>query len=51
MPGDFDRCVRRGGRVRTLKPKGKKSDVYLHVCYPTDGGPPVEGEVKRRKSK
>lgn len=49
MPADFDRCVRRGGRVRTLKPKGEKSDVYLRVCYPVGGGSPVHGETKRKK--
>ncbi len=46
MPADFDRCVRRGGRVRTIKPK---KGVYLHVCYPTDGGAPIHGEVKKNK--
>ncbi len=46
MPALFDRCVRRGGRVRTIKPK---AGVYLHVCYPAGGGPPVSGEVKHDK--
>jgi len=49
MPKKFDRCVRGGGRVRTIKPKGKKSSTYLHVCYPKGGGPPVAGEVKHKK--
>ncbi len=49
MPARFDRCVKSGGRVRTLKPKGKASKTYLRVCYPKGGGPPVSGEVKKRK--
>lgn len=43
MPGAFDRCVRRGGRVRTIKPK---KGTYIRVCYPTDGGSPISGKVK-----
>ncbi len=46
MPALFDRCVRRGGRVRTVKPK---EGVFLHICYPPGGGPPVSGEVKPNK--
>lgn len=46
MPESFTRCVRRGGRVRTIKPR---SDVYIKVCYPTGGGAPVHGEVKHTK--
>jgi hypothetical protein len=42
-PANFDRCVRRGGKVKTIKPR---PDVYVHVCYPTSGGSPVHGEVK-----
>lgn len=48
MPADFDRCVRRGGRVRTVKPR---ADVYIHVCYPKGGGDPVHGEVKKVEKK
>lgn len=51
MPAKFDRCVSRGGRVRTIKPRGQGSKVYLHVCYPVGGGSPVSGEVKKRKTK
>lgn len=48
MPKAFTRCVKSGGRIRTIKPKGKKSSTYLHVCYPKGGGSPVKGEVKRK---
>jgi len=51
MPEKFTRCVKAGGRVRTIKPKGIKSRTYIHVCYPKGGGPPVSGEIKRRKGK
>jgi hypothetical protein len=48
MPMIFDKCVREGGRVKTINPaKGK----YLHICYPKDGGSPVAGEVKETKKK
>lgn len=50
MPADFEKCRREGGRIRTIKPKGKGSKTYLHVCYPKGGGPPVSGEVKERLS-
>jgi len=51
MPAKFTKCVKSGGRVRTIKPKGSKSRTYLHICYPPGGGSPVSGEVKHRKSK
>jgi hypothetical protein len=51
MPKAFDRCVNRGGRVRTVKPKGKSSSIYVRVCYPKRGGPSVSGGVKKRKTK
>jgi len=51
MPEKFRKCVREKGRVRTLKPKGKKSPAYIKVCYPRGGGSPVSGEVKHRKPK
>jgi hypothetical protein len=47
MPEAFDRCVRRGGSVRTIKPR---EDVFIHVCYPKGGGSPVHGEVKHVKN-
>lgn len=46
MPEAFVRCQRRGGRIRTIKPR---PDVYIKVCYPTDGGPAVHGEVHNVK--
>lgn len=46
MPALFDRCVRRGGRVRTKKLSG---DRYIHICYPKDGGTSVSGEVKHKE--
>lgn len=45
MPKGFDYCESHGGRIRTIKPKGKKSNVYLHVCYLN--GKSYAGEVKR----
>ena len=51
MPRKFNQCVKAGGRVRTVKPKGQKSSTYIHVCYPKGGGKSVSGEVKHRKSK
>ena len=47
MPAKFNKCVKSGGRVRTIKPKGKGSSTYLHVCY--KGRKAVSGEVKYRK--
>lgn len=49
MPKSFNKCVSGGGRVRTIKPKGKESPTYVHVCYPKGGGSPISGEVKKRK--
>ena len=51
MPKRFTKCVKAGGRVRTLKPKGKKSKKYLHVCYPKGGGSPSAGHVKTAKGR
>lgn len=49
MPKEFDSCVKRGGRVRTMKPKGQKSSTYIKVCY--IGGKSYSGHVKHRKKK
>lgn len=49
MPKAFDSCVKAGGRVRTLKPKGKGSRTYIKVCCPKSGGPCVGGHTKKRK--
>jgi len=51
MPAAFDRCVRRGGRVRTLKPKGEGSRTFVRVCYPRGGGSPISDEPRERKEK
>jgi len=44
MPAGFDRCVKNGGRVRTIK-RGK--DKYQHICYLH--GSSYAGEVKTKK--
>jgi len=49
MPEKFTRCVKAGGRVRTIKPKGKKSRTYLHVCFDRKTGKSYRGEIKKRK--
>lgn len=46
MPKAFRRCVKKGGRVRTVKPRAGK---YLHVCYL--GGKSYAGEVKTTKKR
>lgn len=46
MPEAFIRCVRRNGRVRTVKPR---PGVFIKVCYPKGGGAPVHGEVEHTK--
>jgi len=50
MPEAFTRCVRKHGRVRTIKPEGRP-DVYIKVCYPPGGGSPVHGEEHHVKEK
>jgi hypothetical protein len=48
MPKDFDRCVKGGGRVRTVKlGKGK----YRHVCYDKDGSHYGYVKTKGKKEK
>ena len=46
MPKDFNNCVKKGGRVRTIIPK---KGTYLHVCYLN--GKSYAGEVKKTKAK
>ncbi len=51
MPKAFNKCVKSGGRVRTIKPKKNK---YIHVCYKNNKS--YAGEVhtdkpKRKKKK
>jgi len=48
MPKGFDRCVKAGGRVRTIKVKGRPRK-YLHVCW--IGGKSYSGHVKTKKKK
>ena len=48
MPEACTRGVRRGGRVKTIKPR---PDVYIKVCYPKGGGDPVHGEVHHVEKK
>ncbi|KKN72796.1 hypothetical protein LCGC14_0406510 [marine sediment metagenome] len=49
MPRGFDNCVKKGGRVRTIKPKGKDSSVYMHVCYLN--GKSYSGYIKHASAK
>lgn len=46
IPEDFNKCVKGGGKVKTLKPKEGK---LLHIC--TLGGKTYRGEVKSAKEK
>jgi len=46
MPQDFLRCVKEGGRVRTIKPK---KGVYLKICYLN--GKSYAGEVHHLSQK
>jgi len=48
MPAGFEWCSKqKGHRIRTIKPKGKGSRTYMHVCYLN--GKSYPGEVKKRK--
>ena len=46
MPKEFDSCVSRGGRVRTLS-RGKKK--FQRICFIK--GKSFAGEIKTRKKK
>jgi len=48
MPKEFDSCVRRGGKVRTMQIKGRPGK-YMRICVPPGGGPSVGGHVKTKK--
>lgn len=48
MPAKFDRCVKAGGKVRTIKPS---KGTYMRVCRPKGGGKSVGGHVKRVKKR
>ena len=44
MPESFNRCVSKGGRVRTKKLSGNR---YIHICFLN--GKSYAGEVKKKK--
>ena len=46
MPASFDRCIAKGGRVRTKTLKGGK---YLRICY--KDGKSYPSHVKRKIEK
>jgi hypothetical protein len=46
VPAEFDKCVSKGGQVRT---KDLGNGKYMHVCIPKGGGPSVAGEVKTKQ--
>jgi len=45
MPAAFEKCVREGGRVRTMKVKGGR---YMRVCFDKQGKSHAS-EVKKTK--
>ena len=49
MPAEFDNCVKRGGRVRTVsgpnKEHGLADGEYVHICF--IGGKSYRGHVKQ----
>jgi len=47
LPKDFDKCVKEGGRVRTMKIKGGR---YMKICYDKNNKSHA-GEVKSKESK
>ena len=47
FPADFDKCVRAGGRTRTINIKGQPNK-YMHVCY-DKAGKSHPGEVHTKK--
>ena len=46
MPAGFEKCVKEGGRVRTIKLKGGR---YMRICYLN--GKSHAGEVRKAKEK
>lgn len=46
MPAAFDKCVSRGGRVRTKNLSGGK---YIHICFDKQGS--HAGYPKKKKAK
>jgi len=53
MPADFNECVSKGGRVRTVSGPNKKfglsKDQYVHFCF--KDGKSHRGEVKTKETK
>jgi hypothetical protein len=51
MSAEFDKCVKNGGKVRTIsgpdKQFGVKEGQYLHVCFLN--GEMYRGEVKQKQ--
>lgn len=47
MPKAFEKCVKKGGRVRTRK---LKDDKYQHMCF-LDGKAYLGYEKKKKKRK
>ena len=45
MPVEFENCVKRGGRVRTINPN---AGTYMHVCY--IGGKSYASEIHHKGS-
>lgn len=54
MPANFEKCVRMGGRVRTVKGPNKMMGMekgqYIHVCFDKNGKSHM-GEVKTKEKK
>jgi len=46
MPKAFLNCVKKGGKVRTIKPN---AHTFLHICYLN--GKAYRGEIKKNKKK
>ncbi len=51
MPEDFQKCVRNGGKVRTVsgpnEAHGLKKGEYVHYCYINNES--FRGEVRTKK--
>lgn len=48
MPAKFNRCVKKGGKVRTINLSKTK---YKRVCIPKGGSGSIGGHTKRKKEK
>ena len=48
MPASFTRCVKKGGRVRTVKPS---RGTYKPICYQGNKSYPGETRKTKRKGK